>query len=41
VGRNVPTAVQESVKVRLREEDSAEQVVVLERPESQRGCGEA
>ena len=36
VGRNVPTAVQESVKVRLREEDGTEQVVILERPESQR-----
>jgi pyrimidine operon attenuation protein/uracil phosphoribosyltransferase len=35
VGRNVPTAVQESVKVRLREEDGLEQVVILERPESQ------
>jgi pyrimidine operon attenuation protein/uracil phosphoribosyltransferase len=35
VGRNVPTAMQESVKVRLREEDDLEQVVVLERPESQ------
>jgi pyrimidine operon attenuation protein/uracil phosphoribosyltransferase len=37
VGRNVPTAVQESVKVRLREEDGMEQVVILERPESHRG----
>jgi pyrimidine operon attenuation protein/uracil phosphoribosyltransferase len=35
VGRNVPTAMQQSVKVRLREEDDLEQVVVLERPESQ------
>jgi pyrimidine operon attenuation protein / uracil phosphoribosyltransferase len=35
VGRNVPTAMQESVKVRLREEDGLEQVIVLERPESQ------
>jgi pyrimidine operon attenuation protein / uracil phosphoribosyltransferase len=35
VGRNVPTAMQESIKVRLREEDDLEQVVVLERPESQ------
>jgi pyrimidine operon attenuation protein/uracil phosphoribosyltransferase len=35
VGRNVPTAVQESVKVRLREEDGLEQVVILDRPESQ------
>lgn len=36
VGRNVPTAIQESVEVRLREEDGTEQVVILERPESQR-----
>ena len=35
VGRNVPTAMQESIKVRLHEEDGAEQVVILERPESQ------
>jgi pyrimidine operon attenuation protein/uracil phosphoribosyltransferase len=41
VGRNIPTAAQESVKVRLREEDSIEQVVILERPESQRGRREA
>jgi pyrimidine operon attenuation protein/uracil phosphoribosyltransferase len=41
VGRNVPTAVQESVKVRLREEDGAEQVVILERPESPRSRREA
>jgi pyrimidine operon attenuation protein / uracil phosphoribosyltransferase len=41
VGRNVPTAVQESVKVRLREEDGMEQVVILERRESQRGRREA
>jgi pyrimidine operon attenuation protein / uracil phosphoribosyltransferase len=41
VGRNVPTAVQESVKVRLREEDGKEQVVILERPESERGRREA
>jgi pyrimidine operon attenuation protein/uracil phosphoribosyltransferase len=34
VGRNVPTAVQESVKVWLQEEDGIEQVVILERPES-------
>jgi pyrimidine operon attenuation protein/uracil phosphoribosyltransferase len=34
VGRNIPTAMQESVKVRLREEDGAEQVIILERPES-------
>ena len=36
VGRNVPTAVPESVEVRLREEDGMEQVVILERPESRR-----
>jgi len=41
VGRNIPTAVQESVKVRLREEDHVEQVVILKRPESQPGCGQA
>jgi pyrimidine operon attenuation protein/uracil phosphoribosyltransferase len=41
VGRNVPTAVQESVKVRLREEDGQEQVVILERPESQPSRREA
>jgi pyrimidine operon attenuation protein / uracil phosphoribosyltransferase len=41
VGRNVPTAVQESVKVRLREEDGQEQVVILERPESEWGRREA
>jgi pyrimidine operon attenuation protein/uracil phosphoribosyltransferase len=41
VGRNVPTAVQESVKVRLREEDGIEQVVILEHPESQRDRREA
>ena len=35
VGRNVPTAVQESVKVWLQEEDEVEQVVILERPEFQ------
>lgn len=35
VGRNMPTAVQESVKVWLREEDGLERVVILERPESQ------
>jgi pyrimidine operon attenuation protein / uracil phosphoribosyltransferase len=34
VGRNVPTALPESVEVRLREEDGMEQVVILERPES-------
>jgi len=33
VGRNVPTALQESVKVWLKEEDGREQVVILERPE--------
>jgi pyrimidine operon attenuation protein / uracil phosphoribosyltransferase len=36
VGRNVPTALPESVEVRLREEDGMEQVVILERPESRR-----
>ena len=36
VGRNIPTAMPESVEVRLREEDGAEQVVILERPESHR-----
>ena len=36
VGRNVPTAMPESVEVRLREEDGIEQVVILERPESRR-----
>ena len=41
VGRNVPTAVQESVNVRLREEDGMEQVVILERPESRRGRRQA
>jgi pyrimidine operon attenuation protein/uracil phosphoribosyltransferase len=41
VGRNVPTAVQESVKVRLREEDGMEQVVILERPEAQQDRCEA
>jgi pyrimidine operon attenuation protein / uracil phosphoribosyltransferase len=41
VGRNIPTAIQESVKVRLREEDGTEQVVILERPESPRGPREA
>ncbi len=35
VGRNVPTAVQESVRVRLREVDGIEQVVILQGPESQ------
>jgi pyrimidine operon attenuation protein/uracil phosphoribosyltransferase len=35
VGRNVPTAREESVKVWLREADGREQVVILERPESQ------
>ena len=35
VGRNVPTAMQESVKVRLQEVDGIEQVVILEGPESQ------
>jgi pyrimidine operon attenuation protein/uracil phosphoribosyltransferase len=34
VGRNVPTAAQESVKVWLQEEDGLEQVVILEHPES-------
>lgn len=34
VGRNVPTSLQESVKVWLNEEDGLEQVVILERPES-------
>jgi len=34
VGRDVPTALQESVKVWLTEEDGVEQVVILERPES-------
>ncbi|MBI3326116.1 MAG: bifunctional pyr operon transcriptional regulator/uracil phosphoribosyltransferase PyrR [Nitrospinae bacterium] len=34
VGRDVPTALQESVKVWLKEEDGVEQVVILERPES-------
>jgi pyrimidine operon attenuation protein/uracil phosphoribosyltransferase len=34
VGRNVPTALQESVKVWLQEEDGLEQVVILECPES-------
>lgn len=34
VGRNVPTSLQESVKVWLNEEDGREQVVILERPES-------
>ena len=32
VGRNVPTALQESVKVWLMEEDGREQVVILEPP---------
>jgi pyrimidine operon attenuation protein/uracil phosphoribosyltransferase len=32
VGRNIPTALPESVEVRLREEDGMEQVVILERP---------
>jgi pyrimidine operon attenuation protein/uracil phosphoribosyltransferase len=41
VGRNVPTAIHESVKVRLREEDGTEQVVILERPESSRHQSEA
>jgi pyrimidine operon attenuation protein/uracil phosphoribosyltransferase len=41
VGRNVPTAIQESVEVRLREEDGTEQVVILERPESPRSRREA
>jgi pyrimidine operon attenuation protein/uracil phosphoribosyltransferase len=41
VGRNVPTAIQESVKVRLREEDGTEQVVILERPESPQSRREA
>jgi pyrimidine operon attenuation protein/uracil phosphoribosyltransferase len=41
VGRNVPTATQESVEVRLREEDGTEQVVILERPESPRSRREA
>jgi pyrimidine operon attenuation protein / uracil phosphoribosyltransferase len=36
VGRNVPTAMPESVEVRLREEDGIEQVVILERQESGR-----
>lgn len=34
VGRNVPTSLQESVKVWLTEADGHEQVVILERPES-------
>jgi pyrimidine operon attenuation protein/uracil phosphoribosyltransferase len=34
VGRNVPTAMPESVEVRLREEDGTDQVVILERPEA-------
>jgi pyrimidine operon attenuation protein/uracil phosphoribosyltransferase len=34
VGRNLPTSLQESVKVWLNEEDGREQVVILERPES-------
>jgi pyrimidine operon attenuation protein/uracil phosphoribosyltransferase len=34
VGRNVPTALQESVKVWLQEADGREQVVILERPEA-------
>ena len=41
VGRNVPTAIQESVKVRMREEDGTEQVVILEHPEAQGGLPEA
>jgi pyrimidine operon attenuation protein/uracil phosphoribosyltransferase len=41
VGRNVPTAIQESVKVRLREEDGTEQVVILERPDSRRSYRKA
>jgi pyrimidine operon attenuation protein/uracil phosphoribosyltransferase len=41
VGRNIPTALPESVEVRLREEDSMEQVVILERPESRRGRRQA
>jgi pyrimidine operon attenuation protein/uracil phosphoribosyltransferase len=41
VGRNVPTAIQESVKVRLREEDGTEQVVILERPEPPQSRREA
>jgi pyrimidine operon attenuation protein/uracil phosphoribosyltransferase len=41
VGRNVPTAIQESVEVRLREKDGIEQVVILERPESPRSRREA
>jgi pyrimidine operon attenuation protein/uracil phosphoribosyltransferase len=36
VGRNIPTAMPESVEVRLREEDGVEQVVILERLESRR-----
>jgi pyrimidine operon attenuation protein / uracil phosphoribosyltransferase len=38
VGRNVPTAVQESVRVRLREVDGVEQVIILAGSES-RGSG--
>jgi pyrimidine operon attenuation protein/uracil phosphoribosyltransferase len=41
VGRNVPTALPESVEVRLREVDGVEQVVILERPESRRGRRQA
>jgi pyrimidine operon attenuation protein / uracil phosphoribosyltransferase len=41
VGRNVPTALPESVEVRLREVDGMEQVVILERPESRRGRRQA
>jgi pyrimidine operon attenuation protein/uracil phosphoribosyltransferase len=41
VGRNGPPAIQESVKVRLREEDGTEQVVILERPESPQNRREA
>jgi pyrimidine operon attenuation protein/uracil phosphoribosyltransferase len=41
VGRNIPTAIQESVKVCMREEDGTEQVVILERPESQGSRREA
>ncbi len=39
VGRNLPTALQESVKVWLMEEDGLERVVILERPESRGGEG--
>jgi pyrimidine operon attenuation protein/uracil phosphoribosyltransferase len=41
VGRNIPTALPESVEVRLREEDGMEQVVILERPASRRSRRQA